>query len=91
MHKKLWQLGVYAELFDKTTSKEEGAKLFIEKIETLNKNMNIGTTIPEINESDIPALAKTAEHEANPLYPVPKLFTAKELEQIYYKLKNSQK
>ena len=91
VHKKLWQLGVYAELFDKTTSKEEGAKLFIEKIETLNKNMNIGTTIPEINESDIPALAKTAEHEANPLYPVPKLFTAKELEQIYYKLKNSQK
>ncbi len=88
IYKKLWQMGVYTGLFDKFTSKELGAKLFIEKIEQMNANMNIGTNIPEIQEKDISALAKTAEKEANPLYPVPKLFTAKELEEIYYEVKN---
>ena len=87
VHKKLWKMGVFAGLFDKDTSYEKGAKLFIEKIEEMNKSMNIGTTIPEIQTEDIASLAKTAEHEANPLYPVPKLFTATELEEIYHSLK----
>lgn len=87
VHKKLWQLGTFAGLFSKETSYEEGAKLFIKKIENMNQNMNIGTTIKEIKTEDIESLAKTAEHEANPLYPVPKLFTAKELENVYYDLK----
>ena len=88
VHKKLWELGVYAGLFDSTTSMEEGAKLFIEKIEKLNSYMGIGTQIDSIQESDIPTLAKTAEHEANPLYPVPVLWTAKQLETIYHEVKN---
>ena len=62
--------------------------MFIEKIEEMNRLMNIGTTIPEIREEDIKDLAKTAEKEANPLYPVPKLFTAKQLEEIYREVKN---
>ena len=88
IYKKLWELGVYAGLFSKDTSKEVGAKIFIEKIEKMNQNMNIGTQIDKIDEKDISALAITAEHEANPLYPVPVLLTAKELEQIYYEVKN---
>ncbi len=88
IYKKLWKMGVYSGLFDKETSYENGAKLFIEKIETLNKNMNIGTQIAEIKEEDIPALAKTAEKEGNPLYPVPVLWTAKQLEEIYREVKN---
>ena len=88
IYKKLWKLGVYAGLFDKETSYEKGAKIFIEKIEELNKQMNIPTRIPEIDAKDIESLAKTAEHEANPLYPVPVLFTAKELEKIYLDVKN---
>lgn len=86
-HKKLWRLGVVSGLFDKTTSYEDGANKFIAHIENMNKAMNIGSTIPEINPADIPELAKTAEHEANPLYPVPKLFTAKQLEEIYHQIK----
>ena len=89
IHKKLWKLGVFAGLFDKDTSYETGANLFIEKIEELNKSMNIPTSIPEIRESDIPELAKTAEHEANPLYPVPVLYTKEELEKIYLEIKKS--
>lgn len=88
VHKKLWKMGVYAELFDKHTSYEDGAELFIKKIELLNKNMGIGTSLPEIVEEDIPSLAKTAEKEGNPLYPVPVLWTATELEEIYREVKN---
>lgn len=88
IYKKLWKMGVYAGLFDKDTSYEKGAKLFIENIEDMNKMMNIPTSIPEIEEKDIPELAETAEHEANPLYPVPVLFTAKQLEKLYVEVKN---
>lgn len=88
IYKKLWKMGVYAGLFDKDTSYEKGAKLFIEKIEDMNKMMNIPTSIPEIEENDIHELAETAEHEANPLYPVPVLFTAKQLEKLYVEVKN---
>lgn len=85
-HKKLWKLGLHCNLFDKNTSYEDGANKFIEKIEELNKKMQIGTTIPALNKEDIPELAKTADHEANPLYPVPKLWNAKKLEEVYYKI-----
>lgn len=88
IYKKLWKLGIYAQLFSKNTPKEEGAKMFIEKIEEINKKMNIPTYISEIQEEHIPELAKTAEKEANPLYPVPLLLTAKELENIYLEVKN---
>jgi len=87
IYKKLWEIGVYAEIFDKNTTYEEGGKIFIEKIEELNASIGIGTSIKEIQEEDIPTLAKTAEHEANPLYPVPVLYTAKQLEEIYREVK----
>lgn len=86
VYKKLWKLGVAVGLFDNTKTYEEGAKIFIEKIEEMNKLMGIGTTIDVLKQEDIEELAKTAEHEGNPLYPVPKLFTAKQLEQVYYDL-----
>lgn len=87
IYKKLWQMGVYANLFDKNTSIEDGAKLFIEKIEKINKSMNIPDKISQIQIEDIPELAKTAEKEANPLYPVPVLYSKEQLESIYYDVK----
>lgn len=84
VYKKLWKIGVFCNLFNEKTSHEAGAKIVIEKIETLNKNMNIPNKIKGIKKEDVPLLAKTASKEANPLYPVPKLFTAKELETIYF-------
>ncbi len=88
IYRKLWKLGVKARLFDRTTSYEVGAKLFIQTIEDMNQAMNIPTKIPEIKNHDIPMLAKTAEKEANPLYPVPVLWTTKELTEIYQEVKN---
>ena len=71
-----------------STPMEVGAKYFIEKIENMNANMGIGTRIDEIKTEDIPFLALTAEKEANPLYPVPVLYTAQQLEEIYFEVKN---
>ncbi len=87
IYKKLWKLGVYAELFSADTPMEVGAKLLIEKIESMNANMHIGQHL-DIKKEDIPLLAQQAEKEGNPLYPVPVLMTAKELEAIYYEVAN---
>ena len=82
VEKKLWKMGVYVGLFDTKTSKADGAKIFIDKIEQLNASMKIPATLDCIVRDDVFELARTAEAEANPLYPVPKLFTAKQLEDI---------
>ena len=50
--------------------------------------MNIPSSIKEIKEEDIAIMAKHADKEANPLYPVPKLLNAKELTKLYYKIKS---
>lgn len=84
VHKKLWQLGLYAGLFGKDTAVDEGAKLFIDKIETMNAHMGIPQAIDGIVPSEIPELAQTAEREANPLYPVPVLYDARQLAEIYF-------
>ena len=56
----------------------------IAHIRLMNQRMDIPTTLPGIREADIPKLARFADKEANPLYPVPRLFDAKELERFYY-------
>jgi len=86
VYKKLWKMGLYCNLFEKSTSYEDGAKLFIQKIEELNIKMQIPSTISQLKKEDILDLAKTAEHEANPLYPVPELWDIKDLQQIYIEL-----
>lgn len=86
VYKKLYQLGVVAGVANKSDSYEEGSKKFIEAIRALNKRMGIPEKLSGIKEEDIPALAKHADKEANPLYPVPKLMNAKELETFYYKV-----
>ncbi len=64
--------------------KENGAACneFIAWIETLNKEMNIPSSLV-VEARDIPLLAANADREANPLYPVPKLMDAEELGEIY--------
>ena len=86
IHKKLRILAVEAGLVSPEVSNEEGASVFIQTIRAMNASFGIGTTIPEIKKEDIPKLARDAEKEANPLYPVPVLMNAKELEQFYVML-----
>lgn len=86
VYKKLYKLGVLSGVIEETNNVEEGAKKFIEKIKELNQNMGIPTKLSGIRKEDIPKMAKHADKEANPLYPVPKLMSAKELESIYYEV-----
>ena len=64
----------------------ESAKRFIGTIREMNRRMDIPETLSEVQEADIPLLARHAAREANPLYPVPVLMDAKTLEQFYYQV-----
>lgn len=86
IHKKLHRLGIAAGVCNESDTCEIGAKKFIRAIKELNEKMNIPSKLSGIMEEDIPSLARHAEKEANPLYPVPKLMTAKELESFYYEI-----
>ena len=85
-YKKLHRLGIAAGVCTKSDSYEAGAKKFIGAIKELNAKMGIPNKLPDIEEEDIPQMAKFAEKEANPLYPVPVLMTRKELEKFYYQI-----
>ena len=85
-HNKLHQLGVVAGVAQESDSPKVGAEKFIKAIRQLNKNMSIPEKLAGICKEDIEHLAQHAEKEANPLYPVPVLMTAKELEQFYYQV-----
>lgn len=83
---KLHQLAIAAGVADEDTPDNQAAAQFIQAIKDMKKRFAIGDTIPQIREEDIPKLAAYAEKEGNPLYPVPVLMDAKQLEQFYYLL-----
>lgn len=86
INKKLHRLAIAAGLADKNTPDHEAAELFIRAIEEMKERFGIVNIVKEIQETDIPKLAHYADKEANPLYPVPKLMDASELEKFYYML-----
>lgn len=59
---------------------------FIEKIKSMNQNMEIPTGIKELQEKDIPLIVKRAFKEAHPDYPVPKFMNRKQCEELVRKL-----
>lgn len=86
IHKKLHRLAIAAGIAGKDTPQDEAARSFINEIRNMKTRFGIGDTIKEIREEDIPKLAHYADKEANPLYPVPVLMDAQELERFYYTL-----
>ena len=83
IHKKLYRLSVAAGVSEKGTPYDIAAREFIEAVKDMKKRFDIGDTVKEIREEDIPKLAHYADKEGNPLYPVPVLMDAAELEQFY--------
>lgn len=81
--KKLAKLAICAGIGNPAESEEVLAKRFIAEIEEKNRRYNIPCHIGAICQEDIPLLASHADREANPLYPVPVLWDAKDLEKIY--------
>ncbi len=86
IHKQLRELGALVELCFNNDSDKYGAQKFISAIKEMNARMGIPKRLSGIKEEDIPVMARHADKEANPLYPVPKLMDAKELEKLYYKV-----
>lgn len=83
VHKKLRQLALAAGGCAEADSDEVAAGKFIQAIRELNKAMDIPETFTVIQEADIPQMARYADKEANPLYPVPVLMDRIELEGLY--------
>lgn len=83
---KLGNLAKASGLAQSSSSSEHAAKAFIAWIRQANRSMGIPESIPEIRAEDIPQMARHADQESNPLYPVPKLMDQTELEGIYHKL-----
>ena len=88
--KKLKILAVACGIADETDSAQTATEKFIAEIYRLNKAMGIPLTLKNIKLEDIPELARRADKEANPLYPVPVLWNAKELEYFYYEVMDTE-
>lgn len=86
VYEKLSQIAVYADLGRKDESPKALAVKLISKIKDMNKNMNIPLIIKELKEEDIPLIAKRAVKEGNPGYPVPKIMSVSECEELLRKL-----
>lgn len=80
--KKLAELAEAAGLAGQDTHAKAAA--FIAAIKAMEKDMKIPEKLPIIRDEDIPELAAYADKEANPLYPVPVLMDASELEGFYH-------
>ena len=85
-YKKLAKLAKIAGIANNDEDKKTASEKLINWIKETNKKMGIPTFIEALKAEDIPTLAKIASKEANPLYPVPVLMNASELEKMYYKL-----
>ncbi len=91
IYKKVSNIVDYIEPNNNFVSKEEKTNYFINKIIVMNNHLEISNDNLKdvIKEEDIDKLVKHAYKEANPLYPVPKLFTKKDLVKVLLEIKNS--
>ena len=84
IHRKLHELAAAAGVAGRGEGDAEAAAKFIQAVRDKNQAMGIPRTLPGIREEDIPQLARQAAAEANPLYPVPVIWGAQELEHFYH-------
>ncbi len=82
-HRRLGNLARAAGVAPHGASDAEASRQFISWFRELNASLGIPEKLEGIREEDIPLMARHADRESNPLYPVPRLMDARELEQIY--------
>ncbi len=82
-HRRLGRLARTCGIAPADADDAEASRAFIAWFRQLNASMGIPEKIEGIREEDIPMMAARADRESNPLYPVPRLMDARELEQIY--------
>ncbi|MCH5165601.1 MAG: iron-containing alcohol dehydrogenase [Clostridiales bacterium] len=86
-YKKLAVLAKACGVAEQADGKDVAAKKFIAWIYDMNEYFGIPKGFDCIQEQDIDKMAKYADKEGNPLYPVPKLYGQKQLKELYYKVK----
>ena len=67
-------------------NRREKARCFIEHIRQMNETMGIPEHLPQIQREDVAKMAKWADKEANPLYPVPVIYDKKRFERVILKV-----
>ena len=87
VYKKLWKIALYCNLADEDTAFADGAKIVIDRIKSLNEKFEIPKALT-VKAEDLDELSRYAEKEANPLYPVPVLYSRSQLKQLYKKIGN---
>lgn len=83
-YKRLGTLAIKSGIAGAEDGTSLAAMKFISWIKEMNRYMKIPKYLDCIQKDDIPAMAKHAAVESNPLYPVPRLMNKKELEMLYY-------
>lgn len=71
----------------RSKTRQENAAAFIAWIEGMNQELGIPNAIPEIRDEDVEELAKQADEEANPLYPVPVIFHPSDFKEAFLLVK----
>ncbi len=66
---------------------EEKAKAFIAEIRAMNRRMGIPTGFNFIKDEDIPMMVKYALAEANPVYPVPVVYTKERCAAVIHRIR----
>ncbi|CAM3546413.1 iron-containing alcohol dehydrogenase [Cytobacillus oceanisediminis] len=87
VYKPLAELADAAGIVEDSDTIEEKAVKFINSIKSLNCKMDIPPKVSGIKDSDIPIMAERALKEANPLYPVPKIFNRDDMLKLYRLIK----
>ena len=82
----LAKLAIVAKLTTRNESKRGQAYAFREGVESLNAKINIPWKLDDIKEEDLPILIKRALAEVNPAYPVPVIFNARQMDEIFHKI-----
>jgi alcohol dehydrogenase len=80
--KQLAQLAVRAKLGKENERDDQLAEKFLAGVEQLNQDLGIPRYLDKLKESDFPALAAAACHEAHTGYPVPKYMSQKQCEDL---------
>jgi len=86
VHKSLSEMALAANIAKTRDANYINSDKFIAAIREMNNKMGIPEKIVELKEEDIPILVKRALREANPLYPVPKIFDFEDMKKVYYNL-----
>jgi len=85
-HKRLAQLALDIGIAPSNQSQQ--AQAFISQVKALIATLELPSTLKEINDSDVQAMAKNALKEAHYLYPVPRYMDQRQCEQLIKDLKD---